>query len=137
MEGGDDARAHSYCVAVRKPGATSSPSKCRSPRMSSGYQIFKYPVLRGLGTLYQAMKLGSRPSSFRPTRPGRGGRGFRRERPTEIPAWAMGLNLLFSLAFFLFMYKFVPLFLATRLGIAFPALSGRLPLNMVDGSSAW
>ena len=45
----------------------------------------------------------------------------------------MTANLVFSLGFFIFLYKFVPLFLATRLGKAVPALSGRFATNMTDG----
>lgn len=51
----------------------------------------------------------------------------------EFTSWMMAVNLIFSLGFFLFMYKFVPLFLATRIGEATPALSGRFATNMVDG----
>jgi uncharacterized protein YqhQ len=39
----------------------------------------------------------------------------------------------FSLGFFIFLYKFVPLFLATRLGKVAPSLSGRFATNMTDG----
>ena len=42
-------------------------------------------------------------------------------------------NLIFSLVFFIFLYKFVPLFLATQLGKAVPSLSGRFATNMTDG----
>jgi len=134
MEGVMMRAPHSYCVAVRKPGGDIVTEQMPLARMSERYQIFKYPVLRGLGTLYQAMKLGIKALQFSANAALAEAVAASGEKgPTEIPAWAMGLNLLFSLAFFLFMYKFVPLFLATRLGIAFPALSGRLPLNMVDG----
>jgi uncharacterized protein YqhQ len=44
------------------------------------------------------------------------------------------LNLAFSLLFFLALYKFVPLFLATQLGKAIPAVGSRLAINLVDGS---
>ncbi len=45
----------------------------------------------------------------------------------------MTANLVFSLSFFIFLYKFVPLFLATQLGHAVPRLSGRFATNMTDG----
>ena len=134
MEGVMMRAPHSYCVAVRKPGGDIVTEQMPLERMSERYKIFKYPVLRGLGTLYQAMKLGIKALQFSANAALAEAVETSGEKgPTEIPAWAMGLNLLFSLAFFLFMYKFVPLFLATRLGIAFPALSGRLALNMIDG----
>jgi uncharacterized protein YqhQ len=55
------------------------------------------------------------------------------QKPIEITPWMMTLNLVFSLGFFLFLYKFVPLFLATRLGKAVPELSGRTAINFIDG----
>jgi uncharacterized protein YqhQ len=55
------------------------------------------------------------------------------EKPPELSGWMMALPLAFSLLFFLFMYKFVPLFLATQLGNAVPSLHGRFAVNMMDG----
>ena len=51
---------HSYCVAVRKPSGEIVTEEMPLARMSEMYKIFRYPVLRGLGTLYQALKLGGR-----------------------------------------------------------------------------
>src|SRR5580698_518035 len=45
----------------------------------------------------------------------------------------MWMTLGFSLLFFLFMYKFVPLLLATEIGRTFPAMHGRLTVNLMDG----
>jgi uncharacterized protein YqhQ len=45
----------------------------------------------------------------------------------------MGLNLAFSFAFFIFLYKFVPLYLTRMLGNQFPALQGNVAFNVVDG----
>jgi len=50
-----------------------------------------------------------------------------------MPSGAMTLQILFSLAFFIFLYKFVPLYLATWLGKAYPVVNGRLAFNAVDG----
>jgi uncharacterized protein YqhQ len=49
---------HSYCVAVRKPTGEIVTSETPVARMSEKHRIFKYPVLRGLGVLGQAMSLG-------------------------------------------------------------------------------
>jgi uncharacterized protein YqhQ len=46
----------------------------------------------------------------------------------------MILQIGFSLAFMIALYKFVPLYLATLLGHHFPAVGGRLAINMVDGT---
>ena len=37
------------------------------------------------------------------------------EAPTEIPAWAMALQVVISVLFFIFMYKLVPLYLTESL----------------------
>ncbi len=45
----------------------------------------------------------------------------------------MGLNLAFSFAFFIFLYKFVPLYLTRLLGNQYPVLQGNIAFNVVDG----
>jgi len=45
----------------------------------------------------------------------------------------MWANVGFSLAFFIFLYKFVPLYLATWFGHLVPAAGSRFGINMVDG----
>jgi uncharacterized protein YqhQ len=49
------------------------------------------------------------------------------EKPQELPAWMMTAQMLFALVFFLVMYKFVPLYLASRVA------TGRFAINMLDG----
>jgi uncharacterized protein YqhQ len=56
------------------------------------------------------------------------------KKPTSVSGWVMGLNLAFSLAFFIFLYKFVPLWITTRAGEAWPSLQGRIAFNLVDGA---
>jgi uncharacterized protein YqhQ len=90
-------------------------------------------VLRGLGTLGQAMNLGYRALMFSAKAALDDGTAKEGEKPAEISSWMMTANLVFSLGFFIFLYKFVPLFLATRLGKVVPQLSGRFATNMTDG----
>jgi uncharacterized protein YqhQ len=45
-------------VAVRKADGEIVTEEMPLARMSELHRIFKYPVVRGVGTLYQAMKLG-------------------------------------------------------------------------------
>ncbi len=119
MEGVMMRAPHSYCVAVRKPNGEIITEEQPLARMSEKYPIFKYPLLRGLGTLGQAMSLGIKALRFsanaaleeeaaKSDKPAKA--------PTEISSWMMTLNLVFSLGFFIFLYKFVPLFLATQIG---------------------
>jgi uncharacterized protein YqhQ len=64
MEGVMMRAPHSYCVAVRKPGGDIVTEEMPLPRMSEQYKIFKLPIFRGIGTLYQAMKLGFKALNF-------------------------------------------------------------------------
>jgi len=125
---------HSYCVAVRAPGGEIVTEQMPLARMSEQYKIFKYPVIRGVGTLYQAMKLGLRALRFSANMALEDPNQARgKEQPKEIPGWAMAGNLIFTLAFFIFMYKFVPLLLVTKLKAVYPMLAGRVAFNVADG----
>lgn len=130
MEGVMMRAPHSYCVAVRKPDGTIATETKPVHRMSEKYPLFRYPVLRGLGTLGQAMSLGMRALKFSANA------ALEEEgapKKAEVSSWMMGLNIAFSLGFFIFLYKFVPLVLASRIADVSPALSGRFAQNMVDG----
>ncbi len=131
MEGVMMRAPHSYCVAVRKPNGEVVTEEQPLAKVSEKYPIFKYPILRGLGTLGQAMSLGIRALRFSAN--AALDEGAPGKKPQEISGWVMGLNLLFSLAFFIFLYKFVPLWLATKLGTAYDAVGGRMAINLVDG----
>jgi uncharacterized protein YqhQ len=131
MEGVMMRAPHSYCVAVRKPDGQVVTDEMPVPRLSEKYPLLKYPVLRGVGTLGQALYLGVRALRFSAnaalSEEQRGKEG------QEISPWVMTLNLIISFAFFVFLYKFVPLYLATLLGKWFPALGGRIAFNLTDG----
>ncbi len=120
---------HSYCVSVRKPDGTIATEAQPIHKMSEKYKIFKYPIFRGLGTLGQAMQLGTKALNFSMNASLDDGSTPKKEE-AGISAWVTGL---FSVGVFIFLYKFVPLLLATRLGKAVPALSGRFATNMTDG----
>jgi len=127
---------HSYCVAVRKPNGELVTEEAPLPRVSEKYPIFKYPVFRGVGTLGQAMWLGVKALKFSanasldensPEAKAQSGKS------QEISPWIMTLNMIFSFSFFIFLYKFVPLYLTSQLENVFPALHGRVAFNLVDG----
>ncbi len=132
MEGVMMRAPHSYCVAVRKADGDVVTEESPLPRVSEKYPAFKLPVLRGLGTLGQAMWLGIKALQFSThvmvQQEAKG-----EEKPAELKPWMMWITLGFSLAFFLFMYKFVPLLLATEIGRTFPSMHGRLTINLMDG----
>ena len=64
MEGVMMRAPHSYCVAVRKPDGELVTEEQPIQRMSEKYPIFRFPILRGLGTLGQAMTLGVKALKF-------------------------------------------------------------------------
>jgi uncharacterized protein YqhQ len=156
MEGVMMRSPHSYCIAVRKPDGTVVTDSKPLAKVSERYPIFKYPVLRGLGTLGQAMKLGFTALQFSANvaaealapattiamnamAPGcvaapaesKEGEGKSKEGP--FSNWVMGLQLAFSLAFFIFAYKLVPLWLTTKVTEGSPELQGRIAFNFIDG----
>lgn len=129
MEGVMMRAPHSYCVAVRRPDGEIVTEESPLPRVSEKYPVFKLPILRGLGTLGQAMWLGMKALRFSAN----AALGESAAKPKEVPSWMMLLNLVFSLGFLIFLYKFVPLFLATAIGRAVPAMHGRFAVNIMDG----
>lgn len=139
---------HSYCVAVRKANGEIVTQEQPLPKISEQYKIFKYPIFRGIGTLYQAMKLGMQALKFsgdvgvQDIQEAEAKAGKAKERKAAsgkekdskgLPGWALAANLVLSLGMFIFMYKFIPLFLATKLKAIYPVFEGRIPFNLADG----
>lgn len=156
MEGVMMRAPHSYCIAVRKPDGGVVYETKELHKVSEKYPIFKLPLLRGLGTLGQAMSLGIKAlqfsanvameeeakagavattlamNSLAPGLIGTQAEGGTRAKPFSNAM--MTGQLILSLAFFIFAYKFVPLWIATQLTKVWPVLSGRVPFNLVDGA---
>jgi uncharacterized protein YqhQ len=104
--------------------------------MADKYKIFKYPVFRGVGTLAQAMSLGMKALKFSADvslADIQEEEKKKNQDSKEMPGWVLGANLVFSLAMFIFMYKFIPLYIATWLKGVYPSLGGRIPFNLADG----
>jgi uncharacterized protein YqhQ len=57
-----------------------------------------------------------------------------REKAAALSGWLAAANVVISLAFFIFMYKYLPLLAATELKKANPALGGQIMFNLVDGA---
>lgn len=127
---------HSYCVAVRKADGEIVTEESVLPRLSDRYPIFKLPVFRGLGTLGHAMWLGMKALKFSAecAIESVGEKEKEKAEKKKLGPAAMVLQVGFSLAFMIALYKFVPLYLATLLGHHFSAVGSRLAINMVDGS---
>jgi uncharacterized protein YqhQ len=132
MEGVMMLAPHSCCIAVRKPDGQIVTEEKPVRKISERYPIFRYPILRGLGRIGQTMALGSKALKY----------SFdhalaeemaKAKEPSKISSWMMTGSLIFSVLLFIFLYKFVPLFLATSLGHAVPFFSSRFAVNMTDG----
>lgn len=145
---------HAYCVAVRKPSGELAIQTGPLVRPSERRRLWKIPVLRGLGTMGQALVLGIRSLRFSANsalesenaaenaaenasentaeNTAEGGRGKAKGK-AEVSSWVMAANLAFSLGFFIFLYKFVPLFLTTRLQQYVAAVENHFVFNLVDG----
>ena len=57
-----------------------------------------------------------------------------RQKAARISNWMATVNIIISLAFFIFMYKYIPLLAATELKRIDPALGGQIAFNLVDGA---
>jgi uncharacterized protein YqhQ len=141
---------HAWGIAIRKPGGGITTHSETLQRPSEKHKWMGWPFLRGLVTLGQAMRLGFVASKFslnvglaamaeeeaRKSPNAGEGRSEQQEevkRP-EIGNWAMMASMIFSLAFFIFMYKFVPLLATTGLKNRWAALGNNLVFNLVDGA---
>jgi uncharacterized protein YqhQ len=143
MEGVMMRSPHSYCVAVRRVDGQIVTEESPLPRLSEQYPLFKLPVLRGLGTLGHAMWLGMKALKFSAdcaigdltgVAPGTQPEPEPEVESRSNGSWKLILNIAFSLAFMIALYKFVPLYLATLLGRHFAVISGRFAINMMDGA---
>ncbi len=56
-----------------------------------------------------------------------------REKAATISGWLAAGNVIISLAFFIFMYKYLPLLAATEIKKLNPAFGGQIMFNLVDG----
>ena len=131
---------HSYAVAVRRPSGDVAVRRGSLERASERHPWLRYPLLRGLGVLGQAMALGIRALRYsaeqaleRPSGSGKGGSRGGEEKKSELSNWVLALNLAFSLAFFILFYKFLPLYLATVLKRHYAVFENLIAFNVADG----
>ena len=124
-------------------------------RPSDKHKWMAWPIVRGVMTLGYAMNLGYRALRFSANvaiedvmqgeADGRSAVAVApavespeqttksREKAATISNWLAAVNILISLAFFIFMYKYIPLLAATELKKMDPALGGRIIFNLIDG----
>ena len=55
------------------------------------------------------------------------------EKKFEISGWIATVNIIISVGFFIFMYKYLPLLATTEIKKAHPSLNGQISFNLIDG----
>jgi uncharacterized protein YqhQ len=152
---------HAWAIACRKPSGEVVTMSEPLERPSEKHKWMAWPIVRGVMTLGYAMSLGYRALRFsanvaiedamenekteaatvvspkrsesEPTR-AEPPKVQAREKAAALSGWLAAANVVISLAFFIFMYKYLPLLAATELKKANPALGGQIVFNLVDGA---
>jgi uncharacterized protein YqhQ len=153
---------HAWAIACRKPSGEVVTMSEPLERPSEKHKWMAWPIVRGVMTLGYAMNLGYRALRFSanvaiedmmqeenhvataasavppkrseaesaqvPTSKSENG-----EKAATLSNWLAAVNIVISLAFFIFMYKYIPLLAATELKKIDPALGGRIAFNLIDG----
>jgi len=123
---------HAWGIAVRKPSGEMVSHSEPLERPSDKHKWMAWPVMRGVVTLGHAMKLGFRALRFSANvaldevQTGE-------EKKFEISGWVAAVNIILSLGFFIFMYKFLPLVAATELKKVDPIFGSQVAFNLMDG----
>jgi uncharacterized protein YqhQ len=133
MEGVMMRSPHAWGIAVRKASGEIVTHSEPLERPSEKHKWMGWPVVRGVMTLGHAMSLGFRALKFSANAaldelpPNEDG------KKVEISGWVAGINIAFSVAFFILMYKFLPLLATTELKKVNPIFGEQFVFNFVDG----
>jgi uncharacterized protein YqhQ len=150
---------HAWAIACRKPSGEVVTMSEPLARPSDKHKWMNWPIVRGVMTLGYAMNLGYRALRFsanvaiedamQQEADRQGGdasalaheanavensEAEQRQQALKISGWMAAVNVVVSLSFFIFMYKYLPLLAATELKKANPALGGQVVFNLVDGA---
>ena len=93
-----------------------------------------WPVVRGVITLGHAMTLGFRALRFSANVALDEIPADDKGKKLEVSGWMAAINIIFSVGFFIFMYKFLPLLAATELKRINPIFGEQIIFNLVDGA---
>jgi uncharacterized protein YqhQ len=153
---------HAWAIACRKPSGEVVTLSQPMERPSEKHKWMAWPIVRGVMTLGYAMSLGYRalrfsanvaiedvmdaeeraksgdasalPRDIERTSEPTSKKSESREKAAAISGWLAAGNVILSLAFFIFMYKYLPLLAATELKKFNPAFGGQIAFNLVDGA---
>jgi uncharacterized protein YqhQ len=148
---------HAWAIACRKPSGEVVTMSEALERPSEKHKWMGWPIVRGVMTLGYAMTLGYRALRFsanvaieeamqeeaaanpkalpdqREAKIDPKQTSEAREKAAAISGWLAAGNVILSLGFFIFMYKYLPLLAATELKKVNPAFGGQIVFNLVDG----
>jgi uncharacterized protein YqhQ len=124
---------HAWGISVRKPDGTISTHSEPLDRLSEKHKWMGWPVIRGVMTLGQAMVLGFRALRYSADVALDQVPADKDGKKQEMSSWAMALNIILSVGFFIALYKFVPLVAATKLKNIYPQFGNQILFNVVDG----
>ncbi len=134
MEGVMMRSPHAWGIAIRKPSGEITTHCEPLQRPSEKRKWLGWPFIRGLATLGQAMRLGFVASKFSLNVGLESIAEEEGEKKMELSNWAIVASMVFSIAFFIFMYKIVPVGATWGLTQYWPALKGNIAFNLVDGA---
>lgn len=123
---------HAWGICIRRPDGTLATHSEPLEKLSDKHKWMAWPFMRGIMTLGSAMTLGFRALRYS-ANVALGELTPAEEKKTELSGWVIAVNLILSLGFFIFMYKFVPLLAATKLKNHYPAFGNQILFNVVDG----
>jgi uncharacterized protein YqhQ len=130
---------HAWAISCRKPSGEISTHSEPLERLSEKHKWMGWPVIRGVITLGHAMTLGFRALKFSANvaleeiLPEESPKESKGDKKLEISGWLATVNVVISVGFFIFMYKYLPLLAATELKKISPVVSGQIMFNLVDG----
>lgn len=128
---------HAWAITCRKPSGELSTHSEPLERLSEKHKWMGWPVMRGVITLGHAMTLGFRALKFSANvqldELQKDEAGKVPEKKFEISGWIAAVNIIISVGFFIFMYKYLPLLATTELKKAHPSLNGQISFNLIDG----
>ena len=146
---------HAWAIACRKPSGEVVTLSEPLERPSEKHKWMAWPIVRGVMTLGYAMSLGYRALRFSanvaieevmqsesaaalavPPKQSevKSSQSQTRDKAASISGWLAAGNVIVSLAFFIFMYKYLPLLAATELKKYNPAFGGQIVFNLIDGA---
>jgi uncharacterized protein YqhQ len=124
---------HAWAIACRKPTGEVETHSEPLERLSEQHKWMGWPIVRGVITLGHAMTLGFRALRFSANVALDEIPANDQGKKLEVSGWMATVNIIISVGFFIFMYKFLPLVAATELKRVNPIFGEQIIFNLVDG----